>query len=375
MTKKFNVPIDSSSIRILILFLALQIHGCAHQIDRSSSFDGSGSQDIYIELSPDSEAIISQDELCNGVDDNGNGLIDEGAGERGQLIRPCSTECGSGWQSCINGRWGPCSAPQPGPNGKCRCTEEGEIKRCSTPCGEGRQICEGGYWSECRVEEAGDEICANGVDDDCDGETDEEDCKCEEGQTRPCGTDVGQCQSGTQQCIEGRWGECEGAVEPQQEICNGLDDDCDGEVDNNLEPDMYEENDECSHYENIPDAEEGGVENSIEATLIPEGDVDWYRLKTVEVAHTCIPFTSQCCFTLRLTITIEEGPTPILCARFDECSSSESQCTTEGSSSLVLEYEGECSFNDDRYFMIEVKMPEGQNNCHPYHLTYSFDLE
>ena len=56
---------------------------------------------------------------------------------------------------------------------------------------------------------------------------------CPSGASRPCGMNVGACQSGTESCINGDWsGVCEGSVEPQPEICgNGLDDDCDGNVD------------------------------------------------------------------------------------------------------------------------------------------------
>ncbi len=53
---------------------------------------------------------------------------------------------------------------------------------------------------------------------------------CLEGESRPCGSKVGQCQYGTQGCVEGSWGECLGGVGPSDESCNGLDDDCDGAV-------------------------------------------------------------------------------------------------------------------------------------------------
>lgn len=73
------------------------------------------------------------------------------------------------------------------------------------------------------------ELC-NGEDDDCDGDTDEG-CPCEPGSEQPCGTDVGECQQGTQTCVAQQWGPCEGAVEPRDEICDGRDNDCDGATD------------------------------------------------------------------------------------------------------------------------------------------------
>ena len=58
---------------------------------------------------------------------------------------------------------------------------------------------------------------------------------CSEGQTRDCGqTDLGICQFGTETCTAGQWGACAGAIYPGTEICdNGLDDDCDGQTDQN----------------------------------------------------------------------------------------------------------------------------------------------
>ncbi len=75
----------------------------------------------------------------------------------------------------------------------------------------------------------GEELC-NGADDDCDGETDE-------GFTRlgsPCATGVGACAvEDVWVCsADGRFEVCGGeATEPTDELCNAVDDDCDGETD------------------------------------------------------------------------------------------------------------------------------------------------
>ncbi|MFC1611849.1 MopE-related protein [Myxococcota bacterium] len=56
------------------------------------------------------------------------------------------------------------------------------------------------------------------------------DVVCTDGETRPCGTDVGACALGDQMCSAGAWGTCTGGIDPQPEACNGSDDDCDGSV-------------------------------------------------------------------------------------------------------------------------------------------------
>ncbi len=43
----------------------------------------------------------------------------------------------------------------------------------------------------------------------------------------------GACKAGKQRCVDGNWGPCVGEVVPKTEQCNGIDDDCDGQVDGN----------------------------------------------------------------------------------------------------------------------------------------------
>ncbi|MBI5488061.1 MAG: hypothetical protein HY905_12075 [Deltaproteobacteria bacterium] len=78
------------------------------------------------------------------------------------------------------------------------------------------------------------EVCGDGDDDDCDGEADE-DCPCAPGSVRPCFAgppgrrNVGACTDGEQICLmSGAWGACEGGIVPQDDVCNGLDNRCDG---------------------------------------------------------------------------------------------------------------------------------------------------
>lgn len=74
------------------------------------------------------------------------------------------------------------------------------------------------------------ELC-NEIDDDCDGEIDNN--LTEEWADARCGTDLGICSAGTEICHDGQR-ICKGREEGLPEVCNGLDDDCDGLADNNL---------------------------------------------------------------------------------------------------------------------------------------------
>jgi MYXO-CTERM domain-containing protein len=93
-------------------------------------------------------------------------------------------------------------------------------------CAEGVIVCDGPPLGTCmQVTPASDEVC-DLLDNDCDGETDEDlggaDCTVFGGTGR-CGNGHQECIVGVLQCVPF------GAM---PELCNGLDDDCDGDIDN-----------------------------------------------------------------------------------------------------------------------------------------------
>ncbi len=91
----------------------------------------------------------------------------------------------------------------------------------------------------CRVEA---EVC-DGRDNDCNGKVDdlpEESCY-----TGPDSTaGKGICKAGIRTCEDGEWSECFGEVRPSsKESCNGVDDDCDGSTDEDF--DLYSSTEHC----------------------------------------------------------------------------------------------------------------------------------
>lgn len=189
-------------------------------------------------------------ELCNDLDDDCDGAIDEDFPDKGAMcgnggkgacaragVRVCSangsgTECNAVSVSCVNNRLVDGSGNDLGP--------------CVETCNNADDDCDGrideGVSCNCQVNT---ETC-NGADDDCDGIIDEDvtsgctDCcvaacckfdangGCIENCTQY--QDVGECDFGDTVCAGGGT-VCVNYVGPQPEICDGLDNDCDGTVD------------------------------------------------------------------------------------------------------------------------------------------------
>ncbi len=101
---------------------------------------------------------------------------------------------------------------------------------CGTGACQRSGVCISGV-ATCTPGSPSAETCDN-IDNDCDGSTDES--LAQSCYTGPSGTSgVGECNAGTQTCTSGVWGSCIGEVTPSSELCNGVDDDCDGVVDDN----------------------------------------------------------------------------------------------------------------------------------------------
>lgn len=154
-------------------------------------------------------------EVCGDqVDDNCNGILDDGC---------------------------PCVAPRPCyPGGlsssTLRFTWDG-----GGGCSAGAQACVGNvYGAACENAHVPQLEFCDGQDTDCDGLPDPPNCPCQTGracfQGSPFIVGIGACRQGVWNCAMPPGQQCVGQVLPAVgEICNGIDDDCNGQVDENVQ--------------------------------------------------------------------------------------------------------------------------------------------
>jgi hypothetical protein len=127
----------------------------------------------------------------------------------------CGNKCKKG-ETCTAGVCsGPsCPAGQTLCSDKCKNLQSDKYNcgACGNKCKKG-ETCTAGVCS-------GADLCVNGQTQSCT-------------YTGPTGTEnVGVCKAGTKTCSAGSWGTCTGEVLPTTEVCDNVDNDCDGTVDN-----------------------------------------------------------------------------------------------------------------------------------------------
>jgi len=129
----------------------------------------------------------------------------------------------------------------------------------------------GGQLPQAEVCDGVDNNCAGGIDDNI-AET-------------ACGTDVGECSVGVQKCVSGAI-VCENAVGPATELCNAKDDDCDGVVDNGI---------------------------AIGTPCFPTFDENQFPVPPIRDKGECKPGVNECDINGTVVCTGGVGPTPEVC--------------------------------------------------------------
>jgi hypothetical protein len=158
----------------------------------------------------------------------------------------CETACGRGNEVCRDGVWRGCDAPPPrtevcgddtdndcdgDTDENCGGCTSGDERDCETECGTGTERCVNASWRGCSAARPLQfEVCGDSVDNDCNGTIDDGCDGWENGEQRECRTE---CGTGTERCVDETFTGCDAAV-PSDEVCDGEDNDCDGQTDEEI---------------------------------------------------------------------------------------------------------------------------------------------
>lgn len=312
--------------QLVLVGVGLACGGCGSERPRNTTATRDGG--VTTDASADAAGQVT--ERCNGLDDDGDGQVDEPCDCTEGATQPCYGgrrplagvgACVRGTQRCdrrlgdeefAQWRWGACEGWL-GPEGKERCGDSadndcdgtvnegcacapGERAACYPGpadtagvgvCASGSRTCaagageQSGVWGECTgaVTPAATDTCGDALDDDCDGTVDEG-CTCALGQREDCyegpaGTaGVGDCRKGQRSCVAGAggegsvWSTCSGAVTPAAtDTCDdSRDNNCDGVVD-----------DGCGNQVRYADISDIAAPRTyVEAAIDPRDPATWY---------------------------------------------------------------------------------------------------
>ena len=220
------------------------------------------------------ESPVSTVELCDGVDNNCNGQTDEGFSKVGQV---CD---GPDSDKCANGKW--------------TCSADGKSEIC------GKEF-------PTNIKE----VC-DGKDNDCNGQTDEGfdvGVACD-------GPDSDQCKFGKLVCDAGGKAVCGTETKVNvKEICNNIDDDCDGQTDEGF----GDKGKKCDSSADIDVCATGTWVCSTAGALVCSGDYEC-AINTTCTTSTDPNEPDQC----------KCGSIVCSASQGDECTAASSSCTCNG---------------------------------------------
>ena len=267
---------------------------CDPDDDNDGTADGADCAPFDPSVHPDAE------EICDDVNNDCDNETDED--------QP-SLSCGQGVcahtsASCVDGVPTDCDPLAGAGEEICDgldndCNGEADEDQPTLSCGLGicahiTPSCVDGVPTDCDpLAGAGEEIC-DGLDNDCNGETDEE------LGSSSCGAGV--CLHLVQNCIDGKPGLCDPGEGAEDEICDGLDNDCDGHIDEGFD----EDDDGVTVCQNDC--------NDDDPLISPEQDEICYDLKDNNcdeaIDESCVPISNVPAANLsegQAPLTITEG--------------------------------------------------------------------
>lgn len=219
-----------------------------------------------------------------------------------------------------------------------------------------------------------DELCQTPNTDTCVGTTAGACNNLDQGM-ETCG--FGGCQVTVPRCVDGVSNECvPDNTASSPEVCNGLDDDCDGLVDD----DWAEPNEDCSEFQNLLEIYSNQAIDYGDLSVNEEGDIDYFRITATEMDDMCSCCDTPTCsdedFEMYLYLTVPPGVGSYVFCTGPTCDTVDDRCIEVPAGqnrTLVWSFDGTCESIDS--FEVFVRL-YGDNapghSCTPYQFSYEF---